>query len=474
MSDISSAQPRVTVYVPSHDYGRYLDEALDSIAAQTLRDWEAIVIDDGSTDETAAIAGRFRSRFADRVRVARHDVARGLHACANLAFSLARGEYVMRLDADDYLDENALLVLASYLDAHPEMDLVYPNYHYVDERGRHLGVESRKKMGRDVELLDLPAHGACTLVRRRVLKAVGGFSETSNAQDGYELWLKVLQRHQARVGNVTTPLFYYRRHGTALSLDRDRILAARAQIKRDLVGRQQGPVKPRIAAIIAAKNTYESAPNIVLQPCAGRPLIDYTVQGALDTAMFDDVFVTTDDQKVVDYCARWPTVVSERRAPGLSLPHVRFEAVVDHAVNRLERGYGVYPDIVVQLGVHTPLRRPEHIREALDTLLTYDCDSVVSVYEDLKLHFLHGPNGLEPLNPGMIRQLPLESEALYVDNMAIHALWRDVVRPDDLYGRLVGHVVMTWRDSVQARSATELAIVELLMQQRDAAGAASA
>jgi hypothetical protein len=70
----------------------------------------------------------------------------------------------------------------------------------------------------------------------------------------------------------------------------------------------------------------------------------------------------------------------------------------------------------------------------------------------------------------MIQQLQLEREALYVDNMAIHALWRDVVRVDDLYGRLVGHVVMAWHDSVQARSAPELAMVELLMAQRQAAG----
>jgi CMP-N-acetylneuraminic acid synthetase len=463
---MTSIQPRATVYVPSHDYGRFLQEALDSIGAQTFTAWEAIVIDDGSTDETAAVAEAFRARFADRVRVVRHETRRGLHACANAAFALARGEYVMRLDADDILDENALLVLVSYLDQRRDVDLVYPNYHYIDEQGRHLGFENRKKVGREARLLDLPAHGACTLVRKRVLKAVGGFSETATAQDGYELWLNVLQRHQAQVGNVETPLFSYRQHGASLSRDRDRILAARRQVKRDAVGRNEGPLRPRVAAIIAAKNTDAKAAGIVLESCAGRPLLEHTVQGALDAGVFDHVLVTTDDERVVEYCRRWPSVLAELRPLELSLPGVRIAAIIDHAVNHLERAHQIYPDIVVQLSVLTPMRRPEHVREALDTLLAYDCDCVVSVYEDFDLHFIHGAHGLEPLNPGVIRQLQLEREALYVDNMAIHALWRDVVRPDDIYGRLVGHIVMPWRDSVQARTPAELAVVELLMRQR--------
>jgi CMP-N-acetylneuraminic acid synthetase len=461
--------PRVTVYVPSHNYGRFLGQALESVAAQSLAEWELIVIDDGSIDETTVVAKAFADRFPASVRVVRHEQPAGLHACSNEAFGLARAEYVMRLDADDYLDESALHVLAHYLDRHPDVDLVYPNYVYVDEQGRYLASENRKRIGQEAKLLDLPAHGACTMIRKRVLKAVGGYSETASAQDGYDLWLKVLQRYGAQVANVTTPLFYYRQHGASLSRDRERILAARRQIKRDLVERHHGPLKPRTVAIVGAKNTYENAPNIVLENCAGRPLIDYTIEGALAAGVFDRVFVTTDDERVVAHCRRWPEVLAEVRPAGLSLAHVRVSEIVSHAVERLEQAHDIYPDVLVQLSVHAPLRRAEHIREALDTLIAYDCDSVVSVYEDWELHFVHGANGLEPLNPGMIARVQLEREALYVDNAAIHALWRDAVRADDLYGSAVGHVVMAWEDSVQARSLADLSIVETMMRRRHAA-----
>jgi hypothetical protein len=115
------------------------------------------------------------------------------------------------------------------------------------------------------------------------------------------------------------------------------------------------------------------------------------------------------------------------------------------------------------------LRRPEHIREAIDTLIAYDCDSVVSVYEDREVHFMHGRHGLELFNRGMLQHLQLEREALYVDNAAIHALWRDVSTEHDLYGRSVGHVVMSWEDSLQSRTALESWIVEqVMLRQRGA------
>ena len=458
------AAPRITVYVPCHDYGQFLDQALASIVGQTIGEWEIVVIDDGSTDETSTIAASYVSRFPDRVRVFRHETRRGLPACSNIAFEHARGEYVIRLDPDDYLDESALLVLASYLDAHPEVALVYPNYSYVDEQGKLLGVEQRKKVGTEVQMLDLPAHGACTMVRRRVIKSIGGYDENYDAQDGYQLWLKILHKYQGQVANVATPLFFYRQHAGSLSADRGRILAARQSIKRGLVQRTQGPVKPRIVAIIGAKNTYAAMPNIVLAPCAGRPLIDYSLESAVEAGVFERVFVTTDDPHVVNYCAGRPDVLASLRPSELSLPNVRLSQVLHHSVTQMEHDHSIYPDIVVMLSVFTPLRRASHIREAVDTLLAYDCDSVVSVYEDLELHFIHGKHGLEPFNRGMIQRLQLERESLYVDNLAIHALWRDVLTEQDLYGREVGHVTMTWEDSLQARSPIELELVARLIR----------
>lgn len=459
-----SLKPKVTVYVPCRAYGRYLSQALESVLAQTMHDWELLIVDDGSEDETSRIARRYEAAHPDRLRVLRHPSPRGLQACANTALQAAQGELILRLDADDYLDENALLVLSAYLDAHPDVALVFPNYIYVDEAGSVLGLEQRKRVGQEAHLLDLPAHGACAMVRKRILKSVGGYDERYDRQDGYELWLKVVNRYP--VANVSTPLFYYRQHPRSLAQDEQQALATRRRIKDDRVGREQGSVQPRVVAVVQAKNTYAMLPDIVLQEVAGLPLIDYTLEAAGLAGVCETVVVTTDDERVVAHCRARPGVWPVLRPSALSADRVLESAVVEDAVTRLEQEQGLHPDIIVVLSVHSPLRRPEHIREAVNTLVLYNADSVVSVYEDYDLHYLHGPQGLTPLNPAMHRQVRVERESLFVSNGAIRALWRDVLSRDDIVGRKVGHIVMSRQDSYQIKTPHDLWLVTQLLQQR--------
>ena len=127
----------------------------------------------------------------------------------NVAIRLARGGYIMRLDADDFLDENCLGLLSNVLDTKPEVGLVYPDYYHVDEDGEVIELVRRKKIGEEVELLDLPAHGACTMIRRDVLLRLGSYSEKFSCQDGYDIWLKMV--HSCHPYNVNLPLFYSKR-----------------------------------------------------------------------------------------------------------------------------------------------------------------------------------------------------------------------------------------------------------------------
>lgn len=456
------ARPLVTVYVPSHAYGHFLGQTMDSLFAQLMPEWEAIIIDDGSEDDTAEVAERYRQRDPERVRVVRNEEPRGLQYNANVAIDMARGKYIMRVDADDWLDESALLVMTRYLENHPDCALVYPNYFYVDHEGNYLGVEHRKRIGAETQLLDLPAHGACTMVRKRIMKVIGGYDEQHNAQDGHELWLKVLNSYP--IGNVETPLFYYRQHPTSLSTDQTRILDARQKIKRTLLESREGEVKPRIVAIIPAKNSYSRLPNVALRDVGGKPLIDWTLHCARAAEIFDHVVVTTDDEKVAEHCAAFGNdVLTMLRPAQLSDADRRLSEVLDDCVDRMEQEQGIFPDIVVTLSAHCPLRRPNYIRQAIDTLVLYHADSVMSVYEDYDLHLRHGHNGLETLNPGMFRKLRLEREGLYVFNGAIVASWRDVICAEDYHGSRISHVVMPREESFQVKSGFDRELIEYVL-----------
>ena len=107
---------KVTVYIVSHNYARFLREAIESVFRQSFADWELILIDDNSTDNTLDIMECYARM--PRVRLL-HGQGNGLAKAANLAVSAARGEYLIRLDADDVFDENILLVLSNHLDANP-------------------------------------------------------------------------------------------------------------------------------------------------------------------------------------------------------------------------------------------------------------------------------------------------------------------------------------------------------------------
>ncbi len=445
-----SARPKVTVYIVSQDYGRFLEQAIESVTAQSLPDWELILIDDGSADNTGTIASHYAKLFPDRVRLFTNKSKEGLQICANRAVEAARGEYVIRLDADDFFDESALLVLADYLDRHPDVGVVYPNFVYVDEWGIPLGLENRKKIGEEVQLLDLPAHGAGTMVRKRVLKSIGGYTESYQAQDGHELWLKVIHRY--KVANVSTPLFFYRQHGASVSQDHIKIQSARQQIKRGIAEKHQGAIKLRTVAVVPAKNTNATLPNIVLEEFNGKPLIDHTLEAARESKKFDHIVVTTDDPKVVEHCARFCDVLAVTRPVDLTLPHVHLSQVLHDCVRQLEEEHEVYPDVLVLLNVHCPLRRAEHISEAIDTLALYNTDNVISVYECDDVMFLHKEHGLDPINKGMLQRIRLEREVLYVDNGAINAFWRDVMTEASFIGTRIGHVLMSPQESFRVKN----------------------
>jgi glycosyltransferase involved in cell wall biosynthesis len=126
---MSEPAPRVSVIIPVFNCERYLDEALDSVMAQRIDSLETIVVDDGSTDDSAGVA---RRRGARVIESAHGGVARA----RNLGLAAARGELIAWLDADDVWTEGSLRTRIEYLDAHPEVDFVYGSMEPYDDADR--------------------------------------------------------------------------------------------------------------------------------------------------------------------------------------------------------------------------------------------------------------------------------------------------------------------------------------------------
>lgn len=452
--------PLVTVYVPCRNYGHYLAQAVASVRNQLYRNWELFIIDEGSEDETAKIADALSLAEPDRIIVLRHETPLGLQRTANEVLGLAKGRFIMRLDADDWLDESALLLMVAKLESDRELGLVYGNYYYTDEAGHVIGIERRRKLGVEEMSMHLAPHGACTMVRVRALKAVGGYSEDVDAQDGWELWYKLLAKVKA--ASLDAPVFYYRQHAQSLSIDSHRLLNARAKIVEKAKLRLEGSYRPSCLAVLPVRESYPGFEGVPYETLHGRSLLEISLLSACEASGVTRVAVSSASPAVLAFASqladtgRVPEHMRILRTGMLSGSHMRLRETLMHAAEAYQDETGVLPDILMFLSLHAPRRTARHVGSVIDTLLVTGADSVVSVCEEREPVFTHGPNGLALLNPGRFEEVAYERERLFSFNGAAVAVWTEIVANGSLFGESIGYVEMSRHDSVQIKQHSDL------------------
>jgi CMP-N-acetylneuraminic acid synthetase len=441
--------PAVSVYIPCHNYGRFLLGAVASVERQSHSDWELLVVDDGSSDETPALLDRLSRR--GRVRVFRNEPPHGHRTVANQCFNEARAPFVLRLDADDELHPRALELLVQETIRNPSVGIVFPDYYYLDERGRVTGVECLPSVDGAYQATSVPPHGAGSLVSRELVQRFGGFDEALSRQDGHELWLRMLEAG-AGVCHLPIPLFYYRQHPRSLSKQEDRLLEDRALIKHNL-GSQREAVGP-IVGILTVCNTNPDLPEIPFAPFEDSNLLQRAIEETLLVDELDDFVVTTDCARVAAFVReRFPQVLAFQRAPQLCHHDADMRDILSEAVERLAL---TSDTLLCVLSLHTPLRRARHVRDAIDNFKLYDVDSVVTVYEEQNLVYQLGAYGLDPINPGRQYLLRREREAVYVDNSAVRLFPAASLRNDRFLGTRIGHVLMSRAEAFKINTMADL------------------
>jgi CMP-N-acetylneuraminic acid synthetase len=452
--------PLVTVYVTNFNYARYLRAALDSVYRQSFQDFEIIIIDDGSTDGSRDIIAEYAHRPNTRVILQQN---KGLHATSNIAVKAARGTYIMRLDADDILDESALLVMTHALQSEPDVALVFPDYYYIDENGAITGQERRHNFQTEVTLLDQPAHGACTMIRRDCLIEVNAYAGEFRSQDGYDLWLRIIDRY--RVKNVNLPLFYYRRHGENLTNRQEHILETRSQILKAHAARVNRPPL-RTTCVIPVRGRAVDAQCLSYEKLAGKPLINWTVEAALGAQGLDEIIVSTADQQLLaniseEYGDR---VSTHLRPVSQGLENVSYGAAVADLIARRSATRPI--DAIMLLTIEAPFRRAFYIDKAIDVMRIFEVDAVVGVLPDNDLFFQHNGSGLNPIGTHEMRGR-LRHERDYLYRLAGGTfLVRKSYYGDNLDRPLegkIGHVVFTRNAATSVRTPLDLKIAEAIL-----------
>jgi glycosyltransferase involved in cell wall biosynthesis len=229
-------QPLISVVVNCFNHGRFLGEAIESVLAQTYSHFEIIVVDDGSTDDTAEVSRTYGVRY-------HYQNNAGISVGRNVGMGLARGDYILFLDADDRLRPATLEISIRYLLDNPDWAFISGNYIWIDSDGKPIdgGLPRGLFVERDhyENLLRSNYIGmhAALLYRRDPLIRCGGYTPGLHGYEDYQVFLKIARDHP--VGCHSKIVAEYRRHNgntthnSALMLETGVAVIKQIDIPRD-------------------------------------------------------------------------------------------------------------------------------------------------------------------------------------------------------------------------------------------------
>jgi glycosyltransferase involved in cell wall biosynthesis len=227
-------KPLVSILMPVYNAAPFLRQAVDGILDQTFRDFELILVNDGSTDDSEKI---IRSYSDSRIRLHNQPNA-GVARALNKALELAEGQYIARHDADDFSPPDKLEKQVRFLETHPDFVLCSTQTAFMTERGKiawdyrqphndYFGTEAAITVKREHFNPYSPITHGCVLVRADIMRSFNGYRTEFKTAEDVDLWLRILQKHKMAVLKGCSYFLRLnknsatRRHGSKNKLFRD-------------------------------------------------------------------------------------------------------------------------------------------------------------------------------------------------------------------------------------------------------------
>ncbi len=210
-------KPEISVLISVYNGDVFLRPALESILEQSFSDFECIVIDDASSDQTAKILAEYASKDV-RIRIFKNEKNVGLTASLNRGLSHCEGRYVARMDADDIASKERFMTQYWFMEEHPDVAASGSCVAVIDESGKLLGEKNLALTYEEIKskmLFNNQFIHSTLFFRTDILKSLGGYDETFQKSQDYELMLRLCSRYP--VVNLKEKLLQFRLHGDSLS-----------------------------------------------------------------------------------------------------------------------------------------------------------------------------------------------------------------------------------------------------------------
>lgn len=288
----------VDVIIPAYNTSKFLPYAIESVIAQDFTDWQIVLVDDGSTDNTAQVIAPYRQQLGSKFTYV-YQQNRGLPAARNTAIRSSSSELLALLDADDVWMPWRLSESVKLMRSRPSVALTYGGITHIDSEGRpgrtFEGSEKNAASHIAAQIYTRQIHLPCPTVtfRRDCLSEVGLFDESMRATEDRDLWLRIAQRHE--VAFIPKAIAYYRLSPQSMSTDPDRMLRAQLQFIHKHYGEKDcgfwnrrialaGAYKLRAEALRQRKQPFAAATNS-LRSLALYPFSSENLKSTLSMAL---------------------------------------------------------------------------------------------------------------------------------------------------------------------------------------------
>ncbi|MFD2165468.1 glycosyltransferase family 2 protein [Thalassotalea euphylliae] len=232
---------KVSIGIPFYNPGHVFKSTIESVLAQTFTDFELILLNDGSKDESVEIANSFED---SRVRVVNDGTNKGLPARLNELIALSNGEYIARMDADDLISPERLAKQVAYLDEHADIDLVSTGLCSITNDCKVIGYRTPAERTNPEITVKQAIFGQsdiahATIMARKAWFERNRYNEKAKLMEDYQLWIDAAVKNDLNAGFISTPLYFYREESSvspqkAINAYRNQIAIVKQQYSRYL------------------------------------------------------------------------------------------------------------------------------------------------------------------------------------------------------------------------------------------------
>ncbi len=245
--------PKVDIIIPAYNAARYVALAIESVIAQTFDDWQIVLVDDGSKDNTAETVAPYIQSLGPKLRYLRQE-NRGVSAARNCAIQNSSSEFIAFLDADDIWLPDRLEQSLHRFENRPSLGLTYGLISWIDAEGHITGTYAGNSPKHAegliaphiyTRMVELPC--VTVTLRRKCLDDVGLFDETMHATEDRDLWLRIAQRYE--IGFIPKVIALYRVSPGSATTDPTRMLNSQLHYIRKHYGSPGCGLRARQAAL---------------------------------------------------------------------------------------------------------------------------------------------------------------------------------------------------------------------------------